>query len=150
MPAAENVESEVACFGLFFNEEILTKIEASTNKNVDNMIQSMNQKQREYVRTTASWIKATSVSELKAYFGLMIYRGVYQWSYQAVEKFWTEVPIFESTMSMRRFFFLNRNISFDDKETRADRWTRDRGAAVREVFEEWNELLAQAVYVGKV
>ena len=150
MPQAQNVENEVDCFLLFMNVGILQKIEHYTNRNIDGMIQAMNQTQREYVRTKGTWIKITSSQELKAFFGLMVLRGAYQWNYKEVAKFWDEVPMFSATMTMKRFYFLNQMICFDDRDTRADRWTRDRGAAMREIFEEWNDTLSQAVYIGKV
>ena len=149
MPDAENVEDEKDCILLFMTEEIMQKIEDYSNRSVDNLVQSMSPSQREYARTKMSWVKKTSVSELKAYFGLMILRGAYQWSKMDVTKIWDEIPIFKATMSYRRFYFLNRFIAFDDKETRSARWRMDRGAAVREIHEMWNDTLAKAVYVGK-
>ena len=46
--------------------------------------------------------------------------------------------VFAATMSSDRFVFLNSNMSFDDKETREDRWKSDRFAAIREIFEIFN------------
>ena len=149
MPEAENVRDEADCFHLFMNNEILLKTENYTNRSIDDLIQAMSPSQREYVRTTASWIKTTSVKELNAFMGLQILRGAYQWNKMKVLKFWNEIPIFKATMSYKRYFFLSHMIAFDDKETRNQRWRRDRGAAIREIHEEWNDTLANAVYVGK-
>ena len=56
---------------------------------------------------------------------------------------------FFSLLDNRRFFFLSRNLTFDDPEDRKERWKKDRFAAAREIFEQWNDILAQAVEVGK-
>ena len=47
--------------------------------------------------------------------------------------------IYGAVMPRERFHFLVRNISFDDEETRAQRWKKDRFAALREIFEKFND-----------
>ena len=41
-------------------------------------------------------------------------------------------------MSKNRFKFLFSKISFDDFETRTERWKKDRFAAIRNIFEKSN------------
>lgn len=47
----------------------------------------------------------------------------------------TAPDIFRATMSKTRFFFLLRNIRFDDVHTRAERAQYDNMAAMRNIFE---------------
>jgi hypothetical protein len=48
-------------------------------------------------------------------------------------------------MSSNRFFFLHSNISFDDVTTREDRFPHDRFAAIRELFEMFNDNCSSAL-----
>ena len=41
-------------------------------------------------------------------------------------------------MSRNRFLFILRHISFDDEDTRDERWRKDRFAAFRSFFESFN------------
>ena len=47
-------------------------------------------------------------------------------------------PIFGAAMSCRRFAFLNSNIRFDNVDTRQERFPHDRFAAIRDLFEHFN------------
>ena len=51
--------------------------------------------------------------------------------------------IFSATMSIYRFWFLCRNLSFDAEATWRQRWPNDRFAALREIFELFNENCAK-------
>ena len=53
--------------------------------------------------------------------------------------------VFGGTMSRNRFKFLMTCITFDDGDTRNERWRHDRFAAFREFFEEFNENCAKQV-----
>ena len=48
-----------------------------------------------------------------------------------------------ATMSLHRFKFICCLITFDDKETRNDRWKTDKFAYMRELFEDMNERKAR-------
>ena len=78
--------------------------------------------------------------ELRAFIGLLYYRGLLGLSKQSVKKLWGENghPVFNATMSLKRFEFLNSKVSFDDKNTREERWKIDRFAAIRDIFEKFN------------
>ena len=54
-------------------------------------------------------------------------------------------PIFLSIMSANRFSFLNCQFSLDDPDTRKVRWEKDRFAAAREVFDEFNKNCSSAL-----
>ena len=48
-------------------------------------------------------------------------------------------PAFIATMAETRFKEILRFLAFDDKETRPERYRHDRFAAIREIFELWND-----------
>jgi len=56
--------------------------------------------------------------------------------------------ISSATMSRDRFYFLLKNLSFDDELTRDERWQQDRFAAIREVFEEFNQQCMKCLIPG--
>ena len=86
------------------------------------------------------YLEDVTMLELRAFIGLMYYRGLLGLSKQSTSKLWGENghPVFTATMSKKRFDFLNSKVSFDDKETREERWKSDRFAAIRDIFEKFN------------
>ena len=78
----------------------------------------------------------TDMDELRAFLGLTYYRGLLGLSKQTIKRLWAKNghPIFAATMSRNRFKFLNSKISFDDRESREERWKSDRFAAIRKIF----------------
>ena len=48
-------------------------------------------------------------------------------------------PIVSASMSFNRLVFIKAMISFDDANTRQETWQKDRFAAFREIFEEFNK-----------
>ena len=150
LPAACELMDEVACFSFFMTDSIVDTMLENTNKSIENFKGQLGPDDLETIRTKAPYIKTTTALELKAFMGLLILRGVYKCNYTAVKKFWNSHPVFPATMSLHRFYFLLRYVRFDDFETTELRWPRDRGAAVRDVFEEWNDRLAQAIQTGDV
>ena len=101
----------------------------NTNKRI-----SQHRTQKTVVR---EYMGSTDLVELKAYIGLVYYRGLMGLTKHSVRHLWgKEAPIvFAATMSQNRFNFLNSKLSFDDKLTREERWKADRG-----VFERFNLL----------
>ena len=51
--------------------------------------------------------------------------------------------MYSSTMSLNRFKFIKRMITFDDSKTRNDRWKKDKISAFRKVFEMFNKQCAR-------
>ena len=146
LPPAENVETELDCFLLFMSEDIISKMCIRTNRVIDTLLHSMTPDQRK----AQSYVRNTTVSELKAFFGLMILRGTYKWNYMDVCTVWKLHPVFSATMSVHRFYFLSKRITFDDPATRDERWLSDRACAVREFVEELNDNLGGALQAGNV
>ena len=87
-----------------------------------------------------TYVGDLDVDELRAYIGLMYFRGLLGLSKHSVSRLWGKDGhiVFASTMSMERFKFLASKIAFDDKESREERWVQDRFAAIRELFERFN------------
>ena len=57
-------------------------------------------------------------------------------------------PVFGATMSKNMFKFVFSNISFDDFETRTQRWVYDRFTAIRDSFESFNHNCNSCVFPG--
>ena len=84
----------------------------------------------------------TNEIELKALFGLLYYRALLGLSKVKSSRLFEKKlghPIFGATMHRNRFTFLLGQLRFDDKASRKQRWRADRFAAIRELFEIFNE-----------
>ena len=86
-------------------------------------------------------VKDLDLIELKAFLGLKYYRGMLGLSKHSTKELWSAdgPPVFGATMSQNRFEFLNSKISFDDPDTRQERFLNDRFAAIRDIFEHFND-----------
>lgn len=62
----------------------------------------------------------------------------------------TAPDIFRATMSKTRFFFLLRNVHFDDVHTRAERAQYDNMAAMRNIFESLSPTVRNITRLGKM
>lgn len=84
----------------------------------------------------------TDKVEIKALFGLMYYRGLMGMTKVKTSRLFENKighPVFGAVMSRDRFEFLTGQLRFDDKATRKQRWSLDKFAAIRELFEKFNE-----------
>lgn len=80
------------------------------------------------------------IETLRAYFGLLLLAGVYRSFGECFTELWDDHhgrPIFAATMSLKQFKMIHRCLRFDDKGDRTERRSRDKLAAVREVFDKW-------------
>ena len=57
-----------------------------------------------------------------------------------------QMTLFEATMSLNRFTFISRFITFDDKNTRPERWRHDKILCMRSFFEIFSRNIATARY----
>ena len=76
----------------------------------------------------------------------MFYRGAYNLAGHSSRILFSDdkgLPMFGATMSQNRFQFLMSHLSFDDIETRKNRWKNDRFAAFRDIFELFNDNCAR-------
>ena len=126
LPAAKNLLTEAECFSFFLTDEILSKIVDYTNRYITALLQKVVELHGEdhlkKIRSKSPFIKTISLNDLKGFFGLMYHRAIYQWNHMSVYRFWNSNPIFCSTMSLKRFYFMHRYIRFDDYETTVERW----------------------------
>ena len=79
-------------------------------------------------------VKLVDMIEMRAFVGLFYSRAFFQWNFELVDRLWNienSHPIFTATMSRTRFQTILKFLSFDNKETRKDRYRRDRMAAIR-------------------
>ena len=93
-----------------------------------------------------TYLHPTTVAEIKALFGLMYFRGLLGQGLQRSRNLFSDLTghfAFGATMSGSRFTFLLSHLRFDDPETRPQRWKSDRFAAIRELFEMFNENLSK-------
>jgi hypothetical protein len=97
-------------------------------------------------------MRRTSLDELRAVIGLLIYGGVFESSRQDIESLYkmdgTGRLFFSAVMSKNRFRFLLSVIRFDDKATRTERRLEDKMAALREVLDMFIGLCKSFYLVG--
>ncbi|XP_025991729.2 piggyBac transposable element-derived protein 4-like [Solenopsis invicta] len=84
------------------------------------------------------------LSELRAYFGLLLFGGVFRSYGEEIGR-----PIFRATMSRDRFQKITRCIRFDNRADRAERRVRDKLAPIRNVYEKWNKNLSRLYNPGE-
>ena len=68
---ARNARTEQECFGLYMTKEILTKVCERTNRRIQLWSGGFTLEQRDKIRRSGkyTWVKETTVVELKALFG---------------------------------------------------------------------------------
>jgi hypothetical protein len=98
-----------------------------------------------------SFMRETTVAEMYALIGLYLYRGLYKLNTISIDKLFSNKfgpPLFSATMSRNRFTFIVANLSFDNVATRDERWKKDRFAAMRDVFEIFNQECMSCLVPG--
>lgn len=148
MDEAAEATTELDCFKLFMDESIITDVTELTNRNIQGHLDKLSPEKLKMIQTKNVFIRVTTEEEVLAYLGLMYMRGCYQWNYWDVQRVWATHPIFSATMSINRFWFLSRFFVMDDTTTREDRYPTDKFAAVRDIFERWNENCGCALQMG--
>ena len=127
-------------FELFITDEMMQDIVNNINKNIRNFMTRFHDVLKESSKYT--YVKETDLIELKALIGLLYLRAALQLNiFKKREIFFHESShqIFAATMSYNRFAFLIRFLEFNDKETRQQRWRKDKFAAIREFFMKMNQ-----------
>ena len=138
---SNGIENELQAFQLFFTDEILDIIVSHTNKRIDASI-------GEIPPDTLQNVKYPHLKPVDRIIGLMYLRGLYGLNKHDVRLLFSHdrgIPIFGATMSRLRFLFIMRHFSFDDVNTREQRWKNDRFAALRHVFEMCNKSFGEAL-----
>lgn len=124
---AANASTPLQCFELFFDPNIIDLLVNNTNLYIAT-IHSNYQRERD--------AKLTTVTEMRAFVGLLLILGVNRSGRQNLKDFWdnsigTGLELVYLTMSINRFRFLIRAIRFDDTQDRLQRQEVDKLAAIR-------------------
>jgi hypothetical protein len=131
---------------MVFTNDMIAHITLHTNEKIQSKI---NQITPEIItEKKLHYCYITDDVEIRAFLGLMYMRGLLSWNHQERSSlFKTDLapPVFGATMSSKRFSFLCSSVSFDDVETRPQRWQQDRFTAIRELFELFNDRCAMVI-----
>ena len=128
---------------------MLSHIIHNTNKKIKNLHAKLLLRDRDIM--SVPYTKSTCSSEILAFIGLLYLRGLLGLNNHDVAILFNDLagnPVFGVTMSKNRFKFLFSNISFDDFETRTQRWVYDRFTAIRDVFESFNHNCSSCIIPG--
>ena len=142
------------CWEILITPDMLSTITKCTNIHINNYLEDLSLTKRMRMVTNRKdylYAKETDEVEMAAFLGLFYVRGLLKQNYWERDRLFSDLtghPVFCATMSRNRFSFLNKHLCFDDPETRPERWKKDRFAACREFFEEWNDNCSAAVQAG--
>lgn len=117
------------------------------NSNIEKEIIKMTNIEGERV-FNQKW-KSLDSANFQAYIGLLLLAGVYKSYGESTKSLWNKETgrnIFRATMSLETFCTISRVIRFDNKSTRQERRSRDKLAAIREIWEKWVEVLPKLYY----
>ena len=143
---SNGIENELQAFQLLFTDDILDIIVSHTNKRIDASIGEIPQDTLQNGKYPH--LKPVDRIYVLSVIGLMYLRGLYGLNKHDVRLLSSHdhgIPIFGATMSILRFLFIMRYFSFDDVNTREQRWKNDRFAALRQVFEMCNKNFGEAL-----
>ncbi len=136
---ARNADDKLSAWSLMINETMISNLVLHTNERIELKLEKLPSKTLDSDKY--SHLKKTDSTEMKAFIGLWILRGVLHRNLDDAPTLWSDEkghPVFPATMSLNRFKFLNGCLSFDDLGTRNERWQHDRAAAIRGFFEDFN------------
>ena len=146
--AAKHLKKPEECFDLFLSEDILETVVEKTNKNIRKWREGI---AAEELSKQHRNVTETDLVELKAVLGLLYMRGLYQQNLWLVDRLWNPQigpSVYSATVSLNRFKFILRFVTFDDPETRNERWKTDKFTAIRSIFEIWNNNCGKHVLCG--
>ena len=130
---ARNVNTEKEAFDLYITPNMLNSVINHTNVKINKLIEKLPDDFNKDFKYP--YVRTIDVIEMCAFIGLCYYRGLYKLNPISVQKLFSDKygpPVFSATMS------IFRHMSFDNEETRTERWSKDRFAAFREFFENFN------------
>ena len=141
---AKSAKTPIQAWSLFFDDDMVDLLVDGTNKRLREKRSMLTEQAR-----VDSRYNDTDRTEMKAFIGLAYARGLLGQNHHDVKRVFhpqTGHHIFSATMSLRRFQKINAHLCMDDPATRAERWTADRFAACRELFEKFkNNCLKHVV-----
>lgn len=125
-------EEEISSFQLFFPPPVMNTIMKYTNI--------------EGKRVFGNDWSDVDDDEMFAFIGLLLLAGVFRSNNESTESLWDSEkgrPIFGAVMSIKRFKKLSRVIRFDNRDTRSERRLLDKFAPIRELWNQWVDILPQ-------
>lgn len=138
--ATEALETPLDAFKLFFDDEILAHIVECTNiKITDDIIAAI---VAERDTSKGNHIFEIDLIELRAYLGLLLYRGLAGQSKLRARYIFQDDfgnPVFGATMSRHRFSYIHAKITFEDQTVKENNYNSDKFAAFRTVYEKFNK-----------
>ena len=143
---SRNVKTEMDAFSVLFTDKMFEDIVTHTNKRISNTLEKFEVLREESDKYPQ--LKEVTIDEMKAFIGLIYFRGLYGQNSNRTNIIFSPKhgsPVFGACMSRNRFEFLQARICFDDFESREERWTHDRFAAIRELFEQFNKNSSKAL-----
>ena len=144
---AKHARTTSEAFSLFINDEILNTIVENTNTVIETFLagkQDMIDDSDKY-----SFYKKVDLIDIKAFLGLLHSRARLKLNMFDRETIWhheTANDYFEAMMSLNRFVFISRFITFDEKSTRAEHWRYRKFACMRSFFESFNKNISKSCY----
>ena len=138
--AAKSVKNPSSTFKDFFTDKMIDNIVQYTNKSM----QPATDKFSDLLdgSTKYSHVKIFARVDIEAFIGILHLRAAFRLNILDREVIWNQESahhIIAATMLLHRFKFICHLITFDDKETRNNRWKTDQFACMREPFEDINE-----------
>ena len=125
-------------FSLFMTDQMVAEVCVHTNRKMDELRRKIKDKDKATFRDT-------TLSEMKAFFGVLLMSGVRRDNHLTTEEMWSHIygcPFYKANFSERRFVFIIRALRFDDPATRQARLKGDRFAHIRKV---WDEVIRNCV-----
>ena len=139
---AKHIETIQDAFDLLFDEEMLSLIESKTNEKIIMRTETF-KKYKEHLFESSKYpsIKQTNIFELRALIGLLYFLGLFGMNRHSSNILFSDKggpPVFSGTMSCNRMKFFLSTLTFDNPETRIEKWPYDRFAVARPIFEMLN------------
>lgn len=143
-PRARSATTAKDVFDLYITPFMVEKIVGYTNKRIRNILENV----KDHIMESDKYphLKEIDSADFYAVVGLMYFRGLFCLNNHHVNLLFSDKygpAFFSATMSRNRFKFIFQNLRFDDFATRQERWEKDRFAAMRELFESFNDNCAK-------
>ena len=147
---ARSVNSEEMAWDLFITPDMISNIVHHSNQKIERIIAEISLRLSDNEKLP-SHIRVTDCIEVKSFFGLLYARGLLGQNKYAYKRLFMEDfghPIFGAVMSVNRFGFLHAHLTFDNADTRRQRFQHDRFAAFRDLFEKFNDRACSVLEPG--
>ena len=145
---ARSVNSQLMAWELFITSSMINDIVSHTNSKIQSIISKIPSSSTSKL---PSHIKLTDCMEIRIFLDFFYARGLLGQSRFPYKQLFMEGlghPVFGAVMSVKRFGFLHANITFDDSNTRHNKWVHGRFAAMRDIFEQFNARCSSVLKPG--